>query len=207
MWRSLVAWVRRRRPGVGPGDRVFGYADAILPVLWTFVVLSAVELVAVHLVIPWPGVRLVLDVLGIWGLIWMLGMVGSVRTLPHVVGPEGVRIRNGMSVDILVPWDTIATASTGRHSPTGSRAVQFSADGSTLDLVVGGQTTVDLRLTGPTTIVVRSQPATVTRVRFHADDPKAMARAIRDQLHSEPRLAAGPATPTEDGGRGGSSAG
>ena len=55
MWRSLVAWVRRRRPGVGPGDRVFGYAGAILPVLWTFVVLSAVELVAVHLVIPWPG--------------------------------------------------------------------------------------------------------------------------------------------------------
>ena len=70
-----------------------------------FIALSAVELVAVDLIVRrWPYIRIPLLVLSIWGLIWMLGFLFGMLTRPHAVGPEGIRVRYGAEVDLPVTW-------------------------------------------------------------------------------------------------------
>jgi hypothetical protein len=43
-------------------------ADAVAPVMWGFVAVSAVEIPVFHLLIPWGPVRGTSLVLGLWGL-------------------------------------------------------------------------------------------------------------------------------------------
>src|SRR4051812_590969 len=104
IYRSLFRWVTRRPAASGPGARAFGYAAVITPVLVAFIVVSAIELPVLHLVLPWRGVRLLADIAGIWGLVWMLGLMASVRGYPHVVSDAGLRIRSGGTISIDVPW-------------------------------------------------------------------------------------------------------
>ncbi len=42
-----------------------------------FIFVSVLELVVVHLLLPWETVRLIADVLSIWGLVWMVGFLAS----------------------------------------------------------------------------------------------------------------------------------
>jgi hypothetical protein len=86
LYRSLFRWVTRR-PDVPPGAAVFPYVGAIATLLWAFVIVSAIELVAVHLLLPWATIRLVAELLGLSGLVWMLGRPLEV---PLRKGPETV---------------------------------------------------------------------------------------------------------------------
>ena len=86
LYRSLFRWVTRR-PDVPSGAAAFPYVGAIATLLWAFVIVSAIELVAVHLLLPWATIRLVADLLGLWGLVWMLGRPLEV---PLRKGPETV---------------------------------------------------------------------------------------------------------------------
>jgi hypothetical protein len=90
-------------PGRGPGVRIFPYAKEVSPLLGAFIVVSALELVVVHLVLPWATVRTVLLVLSIWGLVWMIGFLASMRVFPHLLDEAGLRLRYGTSVDVRVP--------------------------------------------------------------------------------------------------------
>src|SRR5699024_7929669 len=65
---SLGRWVARR-PDVPDGAVAIGYSRGTLGVPVALVIAALIELVAVHLLIPWPIVRLVLDLLGIYGLL------------------------------------------------------------------------------------------------------------------------------------------
>ena len=94
LYRSLFRWVTRR-PDVPAGGVAFSYVGAVALLLWVFISVSAVELVVVHLLLPWETIRLVADILGIWGLIWMLGLAASYSVHPHVVTESGLRIRQG----------------------------------------------------------------------------------------------------------------
>jgi hypothetical protein len=55
----------------------------------------AIELVAVHPLLPWEIIRLVADILGLWGLVWMLGLLASLSVHPHLVADAGLRVRHG----------------------------------------------------------------------------------------------------------------
>jgi hypothetical protein len=62
----------------------------------TFIGVSAVEFVVVDLLVRrWPTVRISLLALGIWGLVWMFGLLFGFLTRPHAVGPAGIRVRSG----------------------------------------------------------------------------------------------------------------
>ena len=101
VWRSLYRWTTRRP--LGPEDaETFGYARPVTPVIWAFIGLSAIEIPVAHLLLPWQTERVIVLVVGIWGLTWMLGLLASLRTYPHVVGGSGLRIRYGTTVDITV---------------------------------------------------------------------------------------------------------
>jgi hypothetical protein len=178
MWRSLFRWITRR-PVVPGGDAAaFGYSAAKAPVIWIFIALNAIEIPAVHLLLPWPTARHIVDLLGAYGLIWMLGVLASVYVHPHVVDTSGLRIRSGLSVDVLIPWDAVATVRARTRSLSSSRAVQV--DDHVLSVVALSQTNVDVVLRGPTTLPVPKFGEPVTEVRLYADDAAALvARAGR----------------------------
>ena len=62
-------------------------------VIWLFIFVSAVEVVAVELLLPWESLRLPFLVIGIWGLVWMLGLLASITVHWHLVSDVGLRVR------------------------------------------------------------------------------------------------------------------
>ncbi|HEX2072343.1 MAG TPA: hypothetical protein VHF92_01045 [Geodermatophilus sp.] len=152
MWRSLVLWLLRRRPAADRGAGAFGYADAVTPVLWAFIGLSAVEIPLVHVLLPWPPARSILLLVGVYGLLWMVGRLAGLKVYPHLVDPAGLRVRYGATVEVLLPWEEIA---------------------------VSHQTTVDVVLRRPLPLLAaRGDADPVAEVRLHADDPAALVRRV-----------------------------
>jgi hypothetical protein len=185
LYRSLFRWVTRR-PDV-PSDAVaFAYIGAVAALLWAFIFGSATELVVLHLILPWETVRIIVDVLSIWGLAWMLGMMASFRVHPHLVSDSGLRIRHGAATDITVPWDDIATVRVRERSRDKSRAVQLDKDegSAVLNVVIASRTNVEITLRGPIVVPLRTGEESVTEFRFYVDDARELVRRVRGYLAS-----------------------
>lgn len=183
MWRSLFRWITRRPVTPGEGATAFGYSAAKAPVIWIFIALNAIEIPAFHLLLPWPTARHIVDLLGAYGLIWMLGILASVHVHPHVVDDTGLRVRSGLSVDLMIPWDTVATVRARTRSLPRSRTVQV--DEQVLSVAALSQTNVDVVLRGPTTLPVPRHGEPVAEVRLYADDPAALVARARRHLTAE----------------------
>jgi hypothetical protein len=182
MWRSLYRWVFRRP---GPPGQPFSYVGAITAVLWAFIVVSAIEVPAVHFLVPWPEVRPVLLFAGIYGVLWMVGMLASYRVHPHTVDDDGLHLRHGGTVHLVVPWDAVAEVRIRRRPYEGARSLRVSGEGPdrVLEMVIGGQTMVDVVLSRPLPLLAfRGDPEPVSEVRLFADDEKALAARLRAGL-------------------------
>jgi hypothetical protein len=179
LYKSLARFVARR-PDVPAGATPASYVGAVSVLLWAIVIGSAVELVALHVALPWERVRLAADVLGVWGLMWALGFTASNHVYPHLVTETGIRLRNGHHVSVEVPWDAVERVGTRERSVGGSRALHH--DGRVVSVAVGGRTNVDVALSRPLQVPVRGATETVTEVRFFADDPRAVARQAGRRL-------------------------
>ncbi|GAA4572566.1 hypothetical protein GCM10023176_35750 [Micromonospora coerulea] len=186
MWRSMYLWARRRPLALAPGDDPFGYLGVVKPILGIFIGLSAVEIpifdLIVSNVVPWRPARWIVLALGVWGLLWMIGLFASMKIHPHVVGDAGIRVRLSAGIDIFVPWADVEAVSKRYRSLPSSRSVQVEEDGDrrVLHLVVGSQTSVDIRLRRPTTFVLpKGQTEPVDELRLYADDPDGFLRSAR----------------------------
>lgn len=127
MYRSLGRWVMRRPSVPDSGATRFGYSVLVAPVIWIFIFVSAVEVVAVDLLLPWEGLRIAFLILGIWGLVWMLGLLASVKVHPHLVSDAGLRVRYSTNVNILIPWEDIAGFQNRRRDLEKSKTVQIES--------------------------------------------------------------------------------
>jgi hypothetical protein len=180
IWRSLWLWIRRRKSGVRPGVEPVSYAKEITPVLAVFVVLSLVELPVVHVLIPWDSVRLVVLVLSVWGLLWMVGYLASVRVFPHLLSPHGLRVRFGTHVDIEVPWSAVEGVSARRGSvPTGGSVV---VEDGAVSVPVMKQTRVTVVLREATRLSLPDGEREVGEVRFYVDKPAPFVARARELL-------------------------
>jgi hypothetical protein len=176
IWRSLFLWIARRVPGHGPGVQDFSYAKEITPILWAFIFVSALELPVVHLLIPWQPVKLAVLVLSVWGLLWMLGYLASMRVFRHLLDDDGLRVRYGTTVDLGIPWAAVAgvTAKRGRFD---ARTLQVE-DG-VAHVPVLKQTRVSVALERPIAVDAAGD---VSEVRFYVDDPRGFVVAARGRL-------------------------
>lgn len=189
MWLSLGRWLLRRPPAVEPGAAAFSYVGVVKPILITFIALSAVEIPIFELILrhtlPWPSVRHTVLALGIWGLLWMIGLFAALRIHPHVVDAEGLRVRNGFSVDFRLPWTAVARVEARYRSLPSSRTVQLEPDaaGVVLNVATGKQTSVDVVLDEPISVPLHTGPSGLVReIRLYADDPTALVAAARRHL-------------------------
>jgi hypothetical protein len=189
MWRSLFRWIFRRHVPRTAGMRTFRYAATSTPILMVFIIVSAIEVPILHLALPWEAVRIAADAAGVYGLLWMLGLLASLRAHPHVVTDDGVRVRNGFAVDLTVPWDAVASVRTRNRGLESRKAFQLerSDAGTVAQVGIMSQTNVDLVLREPTAIrAPRGGTEVVTEVRLYADDPAAFAADARRHLTTEP---------------------
>ena len=181
MWRSLYRWVFRRPRTRTPGGVAFPYTGVVSPLLWAFIAVSAVELAVLHLLLPWPMVRLVVDIISIYGLIWMFGLMASLRAHPHVAEETGLRLRSGTNVDLEIPWDAIAAVRVRTRGLEKSKGVQFE-DG-VLKLAMMSRTDLEVVLNEPRVLPVpKTNGAPASELHFAVDEPKKLADRIRAAL-------------------------
>ena len=169
-WVSLVRWLLRR-PRAGRDEQAFPHVGGVSVILWAFILMSTVETVVLHLILPWDRIRLVCDVLSVFGVLWMLGLRADLVMHPHLVSPQGLVLRQQAAVNLLLPWAAVGSVSATKELPARGRGVVVVGDA--LQLAVNNLTNVEVTLSRPLTW----EDAAVTTVRFWADDPQALAAA------------------------------
>lgn len=190
LYRSLFRWVTRR-PDLGtPEDTPFTYARAVTPVMWLWIFASAAELPLAHLLVPWETVRFILLLSGVWGLVWMIGLLASLYVYPHLLGPTTLRVRYGASHTVALPWASVASITHRRQdldSSVWTLQPRETDDGVDLQVGVSGQVNVHARLRGPTVVTTAKGPMEIVELSFFADDPRALVAHARAVLAPQER--------------------
>jgi hypothetical protein len=174
-----------RRPAIEPGGTGIGYHRPVLTVLIIFIVLSAIEIPILDLIVhPWPAVRIGVLILGLWGLTWMLGLLCAMLQRPHAVGPTGIRIRNGLEVDVAIPWSAVASVEIAKRvdepkSPRVAGGEYAERMQNETNILIELERPTPIRLPG---LAPRGGAHEVTRVRLWADDPRSFLAASRPFL-------------------------
>ncbi len=183
LYLALGRWIVRR-PDVPAGTTPIGYSRLVAPMLWLWIFGSATEVVVLDVLLSrwWTPLRIPLLVVGIWGLVWMLGMLAAYRTRPHLLGETSLQVRDGIHARVDVPLARIASVRSVDHELPGllkSVHVEGEGDGAILLIGVGSRTNLELVLTGPTTLETPHGPTTVARVGLWVDEPREVAALLR----------------------------
>lgn len=178
-----------RRPAVAPGATGFAYHAPVFTILMVFIVLSAVEIPIIDLIVHrWPVVRISFLILGIWGLTWMIGLLAAYLMRPHTVGPDGIRVREGLEIDLPLTWDDIASVALDRRTDEPKSPRVTEADGTRiLSLRMQDRTVITIELERPTVIALpgtapKGGRQAVDEVRIWVDDPSGFMAAVRRHI-------------------------
>ena len=178
-----------RRPAIPRGAAGFDYHKPVLTILVIFIVLSAIEIPIVDLIVHrWPPVRIAFLVLGIWGVTWMFGLLCAYLMRPHTVGSDGIRVRQGLEIDLPFSWDDIASVARSKRVDEPKSPKFDEADASrTLVFRMQDETNIEVQLERPTVVRLPGGGAkggeqTITGVRFWVDDPRAFMDEVRRHL-------------------------
>jgi hypothetical protein len=180
---ALWRWIARR-PAVPPSATAIPYSRLATPMVWLFIWGSAIEVVAVDLVVHhfgWTTVRIPLLAVGIWSVVWMLGLLAAMRTRPHVLSSTDLRLRAGLRGELVLPLAAVDEV-TLRETELSSTIRNFEVTDDTLLVGVSGRTNVQLTLGGPTTLFTPKGATEVERVGMWVDDPRSVAGLLRQVL-------------------------
>ena len=182
-YQSIYRWLFRR-PRVPTGAVPFSYHQPVLAILIVLLVVSVVELVVVDLIVHrWASVRIPLLVVGLWGVVWMFGLLCGMICRPHAVGPEGIRVRSGSEIDLSVPWDDVH-AVTRRKRVRKDKEPKITDDGAmrTLHLRIGEETTSEITLERPIEYRLPHGRETVERIALYVEDPGGFMDEVRRHI-------------------------
>jgi hypothetical protein len=184
LYGALLRWVLRR-PAVPAGTTPVGYGQLVAPMMGLWIFASALEVPLVHVLTPWEGVRIFLLVVSVWGLAWMIGMYAAIRTHPHLVDDDGIRLRYTTTVDVRLPWKAVGALHVDERTlPSTIRNLQRTGadEARQLHVAVSGRTNVTAELDAPTALLTGSGEETVVSVSFWVDEPRDFVRESRRRL-------------------------
>ena len=183
-YQSIYRFVFRR-PKVPAGAVGFSYHQPVLAILIVLVSVSAIELIVVDVIVQrWSAVRIPLLILGVWGLVYMIGLLLGMLTRPHAVGPDGIRVRSGSEVDIPLAWDDVYSL-TRRTRTTREKQPKVTVDdagNATLHLRMQDEINIEVGLERPIRVRLPHGTETVSGINLYADDPKAFMNEVRRYL-------------------------
>ncbi len=186
LYRSLARWVVRR-PDIPPRATPIGYSRLVSPMLWLWIFGSTVEVIVVEVVLrhldqPWAAtLRTPLLVLGIWGVLWMLGMLASYRVRPHLLTDADLRVRSGARTWLVLPLEAVESTRPVEHEVPGVIR-SLHVDGALALVGVSSRTNLEMVLAGPTTMPTSKGEVTVSRVGIWVDEPREVAAQIKPRL-------------------------
>ncbi|GAB3617748.1 hypothetical protein GCM10027416_23050 [Okibacterium endophyticum] len=186
-----------RRPWKTRDAKGFHYHSQSLTVLVIFIVLSAVEIVVIDLIVhQWLWLRIPLLIIGTWGLVWMTGLLCAHFMRPHTVGTEGIRVRDGLDMDVHVTWDDVYSVGLKNrsHEPQ-TPSVIDDQEGRSLVVDITDQTNIEVVLERSTAITLPGLPPkggeqVIDRIYLWTDEPKDFLAAVREHIGSGPDNAA-----------------
>ncbi|WP_405993678.1 hypothetical protein [Streptomyces sp. NBC_00986] len=171
------------------GWQVFGYARARRAMVAGSALACVLETLTMSVLLRgWPLLHQVVPVLGLFAVASVAALHAAAVARPHLLDPQGLRLRRAARADVIVPLGDIASAR-GEL-----RAIRRRADGE-LDLPVGFHTSVTLELTAPVihfTLLGRRRE--VDTVRFHADDADRVVATLQARLEAVRRARTVPST-------------
>lgn len=178
-----------RRKAIPKGAVGLPYHQPVMTLLIIFIVLSAIEIPIVDLIVhQWPAVRIAFLILGIWGVTWMIGLLCAFLMRPHTVGPDGVRVREGIEIDIPLTWDDVLSIERA-HRVDEPKSPRFEGDGDerTLVLRMQDETNILITLERPTAVRLpgvapKGGVQVVSAVRLWTDDPTGYLDAVRTHM-------------------------
>lgn len=175
-----------RRNGVPPGGKGFSYHRVSVAPLTAFLALSILELIAVDLLVRrWPSVRITMLILGLWGLVYMFGLLFGMLTHPHVVTSDSLQLKQGPEVTVRIDWECIDKVAKHRSTTSGEKAHKVTQDpeGRTiLNLWACNESNLVIDLETPQSFQMPGRSVRADRVRFYVDDPSGFMDAIRPIL-------------------------
>lgn len=175
---GLLIAGRRRVP---PESTPFGYTRGTMTFPAVILVLSAVELVIVHLIVPWLWLQIVLLILTIWGVLFMAGFFADRIVHPHYVTGDALHLRWGRRTVLVAPLANVSAADSHRsHAYT-----QPHAEGELLVLTQFQSTNVRVQLGSPVAaaapVARKLRPADFRAVELLlcVDDPAGFISALQ----------------------------
>ncbi|CUR59033.1 membrane hypothetical protein [metagenome] len=193
--RALWLLVRGRVATEGPSDVTISYAAGRGGAYLMIGAVGAIELVAVHLIVPWhrlgtwAWVQWFVFALSAYGSVWLLAWWAAQRTHPHLITDDELVLRNATLVTLRVPLDLVGHVSPRRRG--------LGSEGRLMLAGTGGGTNLDIDFVEPTPwrSLTGRRSREVTAVSLEVDDARVAAQLLTRALRRRTQL--GPAT---DGG-------
>lgn len=182
-WRShraLWRWITRRPVGAGPGVTTLGYTRGTMALPIAFAVAALIEIVVVHLLVPWPWLRWTLLVTSVYSLLVMAGWFADRVVHPHLVTRDTFTVRAGHRVVATIERGNVRSCTPRRDFRPDTTGVVEDVlflpgpDGTDLDIVLDRPIEVLL----PAFLDHRRRVETVRRLALHVDDPAAARAAL-----------------------------
>jgi len=174
--RALWLAASRRVDGAESDAVALRYDAGMGALMATVMGLSVLEVGVVHLIVPWPAVRIALLVLGAWTVLVVAGFWAGLRTHPHLVTPDGLRLRYAHYLSLDLPWASVLDARrVSRYEPT-----SVTVRDGVLHLPVSGSTNLLVTLAAEQDLpLLFGRTRRGRQVACHADDPAAFLVAVR----------------------------
>lgn len=193
MWVCLVRWVTGHYPRTG-----FRYDAGLRVLIWTIVGLVVVEGTIVELLLGLvlPGSVWVWVSLGLhlYGLLALLGFLASWATRPHLFDDHGLRLRDGILAELVVPYAAVVGVRAARRPNFGRSGLKIN-DGA--GLLAHGDATVTLTLDPTSPIAVAGRPGSLPLdyMAITADEARKFVDALRARVAATHPSPGGQASP------------
>lgn len=187
---SLVLWVARRTHGAD-NRTAFPYAQGEGPLMFGFAFVCVIESLTMSVLLrDLPAIHRPVLILDVYTVVLVIGMHAANVVRPHVLDGDELRIRRAAHVDLRIPLAHIASVRrelrTTHHRTPGE-----------LDLAMGARTTLTLELAEPVVhFTFFGRPRPIQLVRFHADEPGDVVRALTQARTAPSPTPPGPPAPT-----------
>lgn len=170
---ALFRW--NAPPEVPAGTRAFTYHRHLRPMMIAFLILCTIEASVTHLLIAhWSRTAaLILFAVSDLSIVYVIGLIKSLRLYPVLLTTAGVRIRFGLLTDHVLPYDAVAGIV---RDPSGGQVTAPETD--RIGLLAWPNLLVELATPLPRASWLRARrPATAIALRL--DDPEGFMRLLR----------------------------
>ncbi len=180
MIRSLWLLARGRVDGGSSDTATFGYSRGTMSIPVAFAAASVIEAVAIHFLVPWPWLRVVLLIATVLSLIAIGGWLAGRVVRPHLVSPRTAVFRSGAGIRVEVDRSRISRVSMVRRFGETANAIVDDClvlpgpDGTVVD--VGFDRPVSVTL--PKRLSKGSGSTLIDGLRLHVDQPGEFCAAL-----------------------------